>query len=477
MSIQARRVGYCYKSVSCIVPLTALPHSAASTVATVYSGSAVKLGLCCRARLRMRGRHASVHHYSLHTDCHTRCRYSSTLSPAVPMSRFAYLAVLLALLAAILAPVSSSSDRHVSLTPRHPKASPGRSRSAPAAAAPVSVSRPPPSGETSIHDPSGVVYDSSSKLYYQFGTGLRPNELLASHVSADGYAWKRYTPVFDVPPQWVFEHVANYRNMSSFWAPDILHLNGLWHLYYAVSSFGSQTSCIGLATNRVLDSSSSDYEWVDHGPVLCSDPSRPYNCIDPHIFQHPSDGTVWMNWGSYWDGIFVTQLTGHPIVNQTTGPQTNIAKNPIKDQVIEASWIQHHSHRDEADPVYWLFVNWGQCCDGVNSTYQVRYGKSSNISGPYVDAAGVDMAAGGGSVLLATHQDGRDRQVGPGQVGFPSGPRGGGGPNANHSAPVISYHFYDRYGEPVGARTLGQGELLWGDGDSEWPRVQQRLPA
>ena len=124
----------------------------------------------------------------------------------------------------------------------------------------MSVSRPPPSGETSIHDPSGVVYDSSSKLYYQFGTGLLPGEILASHVSADGYAWKRYSPVFTSTPQWVFAHVPNHKNGSNFWAPDILHLNGLWHLYYAVSSFGSYTSCIGLTTNRALDSSSSDYE-------------------------------------------------------------------------------------------------------------------------------------------------------------------------------------------------------------------------
>lgn len=312
-------------------------------------------------------------------------------------------------------------------------------------------------------------------MYYQFGTGLRPNELLASHVSADGYSWKRYTPVFHTPPEWVATYVPNYKNMTSFWAPDILHMNGLWHLYYAVSSFGSQTSCIALTTNKVLDSSSADYQWIDHGPVLCSDQSKPYNCIDPHIFQHPSDGTVWMNWGSYWEGIFVTQLDGAPIVNRTTGPKTNLAKNPVKGQVIEASWIQPHRARGE-EPTYWLFVNWGQCCSGVNSTYQVRLGKSNNITGPYLDDQGKDMIDGAGYLLLDIHEPGRDRQVGPGQVGFPSGPHGGTGPSANYSAPVISYHFYDRFGDPVGARTLGQGVLLWGE-DGAWPTVVDRLPA
>ena len=394
------------------------------------------------------------------------------------MSRFALCAALLAVLAAVSAPATALSDRHIRdvATPRPAKQSPSPRSDAAVAAAPL-LGRPAPSGETSIHDPSGAVYDWASKQYYQFGTGLREHELLASHVSTDGYAWKRYTPVFDTPPTWVFTSVPNYRNMTSFWAPDILHMHGLWHLYYAVSSFGSQTSCIGLATNAALDSSSAEYEWVDHGAVLCSDPTAPYNCIDPHVSQLP-DGTVYMNWGSYWEGIFVQQLTGHPVVNQTTGTQFNVAKNPVKDQVIEASWIQHHQYREERESVYYLFVNWGQCCAGVNSTYQIRYGNSSNITGPFLDADGVDLAVGGGTLLMGTHEDStRDRQVGPGQVGFPTGPREGGGPNSNHSAPVISFHFYDRYGEPEGARSLGQAAFVWGDGVSGWPSVQERLPA
>ncbi len=127
-------------------------------------------------------------------------------------------------------------------------------------------------------------------------------------------------------------------------------------------------------------------------------------------------------------------------------------------------------------PVYWLFVNWGQCCAGVNSTYRVKIGRSSNVTGPYLDDKGVDMVKGGGTVLMDIHEAGRDRQVGPGQVGFPVGPRDGMGPAGNASAPVISYHYYDRYGDPVGARSLGQAALIWGDGKSVWPSVVDRLP-
>jgi len=48
---------------------------------------------------------------------------------------------------------------------------------------------------------------------------------------------------------------------------------------------------------------------------------------------------------------------------------------------------------------YYLFVNWGACCSGgVNSTYQIRVGRSStNPLGPFNDKNGVDMMNGGGS--------------------------------------------------------------------------------
>ena len=38
------------------------------------------------------------------------------------------------------------------------------------------------------------------------------------------------------------------------WAPDISNFGGMFHLYYAVSSFGSNKSCIGQATRTALDS-------------------------------------------------------------------------------------------------------------------------------------------------------------------------------------------------------------------------------
>ncbi len=44
------------------------------------------------------------------------------------------------------------------------------------------------------------------------------------------------------------------------------------------------------------------------------------------------------------------------------------------------------------DGYYYLFASIGVCCQGVNSTYQIIYGRSASISGPFVDKNGTSMA-------------------------------------------------------------------------------------
>src|SRR6266852_1132116 len=47
--------------------------------------------------------------------------------------------------------------------------------------------------------------------------------------------------------------------IDGLWAPDISYFNGLYHVYYAGSTFGSNTSAIGLVTNTTLDPSDPAY--------------------------------------------------------------------------------------------------------------------------------------------------------------------------------------------------------------------------
>ena len=121
--------------------------------------------------------------------------------------------------------------------------------------------------------------------------------------------------------------------------------------------------------------------------MIQSNPGQnPYNAIDPAII-HASDGRLWMSFGSFWNGIYLTELdpaTGKRITpNSTT---YSIARHAVRPpNAIEAPYIY------EREGYYYLFVNWDTCCQGVNSTYNIRVGRSTNITGPYVDQSGVAM--------------------------------------------------------------------------------------
>ena len=115
------------------------------------------------------------------------------------------------------------------------------------------------------------------------------------------------------------------------WAPDIIKFNDEYRLYYSVSSFGSRDSVIGMATNTTLDFNDPNYQWVDQELVIKSEngPSsqNPYNAIDPAIFFDPSTERMWMTWGSFTRGIYMTELdpdSGKRITPDS--PTMNIAR-------------------------------------------------------------------------------------------------------------------------------------------------------
>ena len=58
---------------------------------------------------------------------------------------------------------------------------------------------------------------------------------------------------------------------------------------------------------------------------------------------------------------------------------------------------------------YYLFSSWGACCSGAYD-YNIRVGRSTTVTGPYVDKAGTDLMKGGGTLLVAgKHELGRPR--------------------------------------------------------------------
>ena len=91
----------------------------------------------------------------------------------------------------------------------------------------------------SVHDPVMIRQDGS---YYVFCTGNG----ISMFSSPDMVNWKQEKPVFSSAPGWVIKELPRFRN--SMWAPDISFYKGSYYLFYSVSAFGRNTSCIGLAT-------------------------------------------------------------------------------------------------------------------------------------------------------------------------------------------------------------------------------------
>jgi arabinan endo-1,5-alpha-L-arabinosidase len=255
----------------------------------------------------------------------------------------------------------------------------------------------PVPGMPFVHDPSTVVRFKGK--YYVFSTGRGA----PFYSSPDLVTWTREGSVFDQIPDDVHAGVPK-NNGTDVWAPDIIRMNGEFYVYYAVSSWGSFQSVIGLATNPVLDPKDPAYKWTSRGIVVSSNGNEDLNAIDPGVIHAP-DGTLWICYGSYHGSIRVTQLD----------PKTGLALAPGKlgapvatARESEATDIIFH------DGYYYLFVNHNSCCKRQQSEYNIRVGRSKVITGPYLDKHGDPMEKGGGSLFLAAH----DHRIGPGHFGL-----------------------------------------------------------
>lgn len=302
----------------------------------------------------------------------------------------------------------------------------------------------PVSAGARTHDPVIAVENG---VYYVFSTG--PG--ISVRASRDLVTWTPDRPALNPVPEWTAKTIPGSRNF--YWAPDISRWDGKWHLYYAVSTFGSNRSAIGLATNVTLDPSRKEYKWVDEGVVWRSVRKDNYNAIDPNV-AFDANGEPWLSFGSFWDGLVILPL------DRATGrakfpgrAPTFIARRSRENGApgaIEAPFITRRG------AYFYLFASFDFCCRGTNSTYNVRVGRSQSITGPYVDREGRSMMADGGTQILATS----GRWVGPGHNGL----------LRDRKHDLMVWHAYDA--EDRGTPKLRIGDLVW---DRQgWPTVKPR---
>jgi arabinan endo-1,5-alpha-L-arabinosidase len=297
-----------------------------------------------------------------------------------------------------------------------------------------------------IHDPTMA---REGGTYYVFSTGDPAGSIgngnIQIRTSSNLRSWTYAGTVFAAKPAWITAALGDIPNL---WAPDISFFGGLWHLYYAGSSFGSNNSVIGLATTPTLDPRSPKYHWTDDGLVFRTTSADNFNAIDPSLVT-ATGGGKWLVLGSFFSGIKMIQLdaaTGKPAASPTV---YSLAAKPFPDPE-EGAGITYH------DGYYYLFVSVDNCCRGISSTYHVQVGRSTSVTGPYVDAAGTDMMNGGGMEVQGTDAG----MIGPGGEFIFSG----GGSD------YLVYHYYDAFDN--GDAWVQVRPLIWVGG---WPVTGQAL--
>lgn len=255
--------------------------------------------------------------------------------------------------------------------------------------------------QVSIHDP---VMAKEGDAYYLFSTG--PG--ITIYNSDDMVNWERQGRAFEGQPDWA-KNVAPEFN-GHLWAPDIIYNEDTeqWYLYYSVSAFGKNTSGMGVTTTKTLDPESDDYGWEDQGMVIDSVPNRDmWNAIDPNIIVDDS-GDAWMSFGSFWGGMKMFKLNDGWTAPAEPQEWYTIAKRDrsilVDDTQAGPAEIEGPFIFEKGD-YYYLFVSYGLCCRGADSTYHVAVGRSKSVTGPYLDKDGVDMNKGGGTVILEGNDD------------------------------------------------------------------------
>jgi arabinan endo-1,5-alpha-L-arabinosidase len=305
-----------------------------------------------------------------------------------------------------------------------------------------------------VHDPSII---KEKDTWYIFSTANGPDRKgdLPIRCSKDLHIWKLCGRVFEQIPEWIKTESPKTREL---WAPDISYFAGEYHLYYAFSIFGKNTSGIALVTNKTLDPESHEFHWVDHGLVLRSKAEDDFNAIDPNLVLDDA-GQPWLAFGSFWTGIKMRKIdlkTGLLSDKDTRvyslaqrkrpdNPPPNQPNLPGDWQAVEAPFVVRH------DGYYYLFVSFDLCCRGVRSNYKTMVGRSRSVTGPYADGDGKPLLEGGGTPLLLGNQ----RWVGP----------GGESILQQEDGDIIVFHAYDA---KTGEASLQISTIDWKDG---WPHA------
>ncbi len=273
-------------------------------------------------------------------------------------------------------------------------------------------------GKPFIHDPSTIM--ECEGKYYTFGTGG------GGLISEDGWTWESGA----VRP-------------GGGAAPDAIKIGDRYLITYGATGGGlggGHNGRILTMWNKTLDPKSPDFKYSEAVVVASSDGIEDNDAIDPGLLLDPTDGRLWLTYGTFFGSIRIVEL------DPETGKR--VEGNEAIDIAIdcEATTLMYR------DGWYYLLGTHGTCCDGANSRYNIVAGRSAKVTGPYLDNLGRDMLRGGGRLVAASG----GRVIGPGHFGLL---------DLGDGVQKMSCH-YEADLDQSGRSVLGIRPLLWENG---WP--------
>lgn len=318
-----------------------------------------------------------------------------------------------------------------------------------------------------IHDPSNIVRVDDALMLAATGKANEAGYTCGLETwmwSQEDEEWVPHQCVLTEKPAWISEMLP--ANGGAYWAPALLDERTL---IYSVSEMDAGlTRAIGLAR---AEGEFPDVRWVDSGAPLVMTvlPENNFEgvlgpaAIDPSVFVDEG-GRTYLVWGG--GSIYVTELdpnTLQPLTAPTIFERghpgyAEVARGPelVEDgfRTGEPSWVEASYLYRHAD-AYYLFVNWGACCRGLDSTYEIRVGRSDSPTGPFLDANGVDLRNEGGTLVMDSQGSvlGNDNFIGPGHTGIYTSEEGD---------LCLSFHFYSA--DKDGLPWVASAEIAFVDG-------------
>ena len=234
-----------------------------------------------------------------------------------------------------------------------------------------------------------MMYDGG--YYYLFATGKgEDGRFIPIHRTTDFVHWEfiRGAVESGSESEWNYKH---------FWAPEVIKLNGKWHLYYTASPRHSPRNSgnrVGLA---IADNIVGPYE--NFGVII------PHASIDGHVYVD-EDKSMYIFYTI--EHLNEDGLTAGQIYQDRMLSPTEVAGKPK--QIISHHPWQEGPFLQHRNDMYFLTYSCGAWTD---HTYHVRYAIGASAAGPFIEQpdtilASSEMVKGPGHHFMYVDNKGKD---------------------------------------------------------------------